>query len=105
MTTFYPLRARSHSATPPSSARFFKVTPPPGSGAQNQYGNVLSLPTPSSGTGRRHRQVSDSELEPHPFSSSLQSPERPASPSSELRLQKKEPAPGRGVPPRSEPRP
>lgn len=35
--------------------RFFKVTPPPGSGAQNQYGNVLSLPTPTSGTGRALR--------------------------------------------------
>ncbi|XP_041605247.1 B-lymphocyte antigen CD19 isoform X1 [Vulpes lagopus] len=34
---------------------FFKVTPPPGSGAQNQYGNVLSLPTPTSGTGRALR--------------------------------------------------
>ncbi|XP_058142128.1 B-lymphocyte antigen CD19 isoform X2 [Dasypus novemcinctus] len=35
--------------------RFFKVTPPPGSGAQNQYGNVLSLPTTTSGTGRALR--------------------------------------------------
>ncbi|XP_027627578.1 B-lymphocyte antigen CD19 isoform X2 [Tupaia chinensis] len=34
--------------------RFFKVTPP-GNGAQNQYGNVLSLPTPTSGTGRALR--------------------------------------------------
>lgn len=43
-----------------SFARFFKVTPPPGSGPQNQYGNVLSLSTPNSGTGRRHRLLSDS---------------------------------------------
>lgn len=35
--------------------RFFKVTPPPGSGPHNQYGNVLSLPTPTSGTGRALR--------------------------------------------------
>eukprot|EP00069_Balaena_mysticetus_P002920 bmy_00800T0 len=39
----------------PSSARFFKVTPPPGNGAQNQYGNMLSLSTPHSGTGRALR--------------------------------------------------
>ncbi|XP_036775497.1 B-lymphocyte antigen CD19 isoform X1 [Manis pentadactyla] len=35
--------------------RFFKVTPAPGSGAQNQYGNVLSLSTPTAGTGRALR--------------------------------------------------
>ncbi|KAG8513550.1 B-lymphocyte antigen CD19 [Galemys pyrenaicus] len=35
--------------------RFFKVTPPPGSGAQNQYGNVLSLSAPTSGTARSLR--------------------------------------------------
>ncbi|KAM4829248.1 B-lymphocyte antigen CD19 isoform 2-T2 [Thomomys bottae] len=35
--------------------RFYKVTPPPGNGTQNQYGNVLSLPTPGTGTGRVHR--------------------------------------------------
>ncbi|XP_076997528.1 B-lymphocyte antigen CD19 isoform X2 [Tamandua tetradactyla] len=35
--------------------RFFKVTPPPGNGAQNQYGNVLSLSTTSSSTGRAMR--------------------------------------------------
>ncbi|XP_042522781.1 B-lymphocyte antigen CD19 isoform X14 [Dipodomys spectabilis] len=29
--------------------RFYKVTPPPGNGTQNQYGNVLSLPTLGSG--------------------------------------------------------
>lgn len=34
--------------------RFFKVTPPAANGPQNQYGNVLSLPT-SSGTGRARR--------------------------------------------------
>lgn len=87
-----------------SSSRFFKVTPPPGSGAQNQYGNVLSLPTPTSGTGRRHRQVSDSELNPTPFPS-LQSrgAQPPRAQSSAFR--KKERTPGRGVPPRLEPRP
>lgn len=31
--------------------RFFKVTPPSGNGTQNQYGNVLSLPTSTSGQG------------------------------------------------------
>lgn len=35
--------------------RFFKVTPPPGSGAHTQYGNVLSLSSPTSGTGRALR--------------------------------------------------
>ncbi|XP_077880274.1 B-lymphocyte antigen CD19 isoform X4 [Ictidomys tridecemlineatus] len=35
--------------------RFFKVTPPQGNGTQNQYGNVLSLPTPTSGPGRTKR--------------------------------------------------
>ncbi|KAL2766305.1 B-lymphocyte antigen CD19 isoform 2 precursor [Daubentonia madagascariensis] len=35
--------------------RFFKVTPPPGSGPQNQYGNMLFLPTPTSGIGRAQR--------------------------------------------------
>ncbi|KAM5131117.1 B-lymphocyte antigen CD19 isoform 4-T4 [Callospermophilus lateralis] len=38
-----------------SSKRFFKVTPPQGNGTQNQYGNVLSLPTPTSGPGRTKR--------------------------------------------------
>uniref|UniRef100_A0A452TPM3 CD19 molecule n=1 Tax=Ursus maritimus TaxID=29073 RepID=A0A452TPM3_URSMA len=47
------LRRKRKRMTDPTR-RFFKVTPPPGSGAQNQYGNVLSLPTPTSGTGRRH---------------------------------------------------
>uniref|UniRef100_A0A8C0KCU9 CD19 molecule n=1 Tax=Canis lupus dingo TaxID=286419 RepID=A0A8C0KCU9_CANLU len=62
------LRRKRKRMTDPTR-RFFKVTPPPGSGAQNQYGNVLSLPTPTSGTGRRHRQVTDSELNPTPFPS------------------------------------
>ncbi|XP_027952723.1 B-lymphocyte antigen CD19-like isoform X2 [Eumetopias jubatus] len=48
------LRRKRKRMTDPTR-RFFKVTPPPGSGAQNQYGNVLSLPTPSSGTGRALR--------------------------------------------------
>ncbi|VFV39078.1 Hypothetical predicted protein [Lynx pardinus] len=61
------LRKKRKRMTDPTR-RFFKVTPSPGSGAQNQYGNVLSLPTPTSGTGRRHRPLSDSKLEPHPFS-------------------------------------
>ncbi|KAI4559586.1 hypothetical protein MJG53_018112 [Ovis ammon polii x Ovis aries] len=30
---------------------FFKVTPPPGNGANSQYGNMLSLSMPHSGTG------------------------------------------------------
>nr|XP_044602355.1 B-lymphocyte antigen CD19 [Equus asinus] len=98
------LRRKRKRMTDPTR-RFFKVTPPPGTGAQNQYGNVLSLSTSSSGTGRRHHQVSNSELEPHPFSPSLQSPEPQAFPTSELRPQKKEPAPGCSVPPWLEPRP
>uniref|UniRef100_A0A8C2RT23 Ig-like domain-containing protein n=1 Tax=Capra hircus TaxID=9925 RepID=A0A8C2RT23_CAPHI len=36
-------------------ARFFKVTPPPGNGANSQYGNMLSLSMPHSGTGRALR--------------------------------------------------
>ncbi|XP_052619450.1 B-lymphocyte antigen CD19 isoform X1 [Peromyscus californicus insignis] len=35
--------------------RFFKVTPPSGNGTQNQYGNVLSLPTPTSGSAHSQR--------------------------------------------------
>uniref|UniRef100_H2RA93 CD19 molecule n=1 Tax=Pan troglodytes TaxID=9598 RepID=H2RA93_PANTR len=46
---------RPSPCTSSSPARFFKVTPPPGSGPQNQYGNVLSLPTPTSGLGRAQR--------------------------------------------------
>ncbi|XP_029803243.1 B-lymphocyte antigen CD19 isoform X2 [Suricata suricatta] len=45
------LRRKRKRMTDPTR-RFFKVTPPPGSGAQNQYGNVLSVSTPTSGTGR-----------------------------------------------------
>ncbi|XP_064448983.1 B-lymphocyte antigen CD19 isoform X8 [Mirounga angustirostris] len=48
------LRRKRKRMTDPTR-RFFKVTPPPGNGTQNQYGNVLSLPTPSSGTGRALR--------------------------------------------------
>ncbi|XP_046943646.1 B-lymphocyte antigen CD19 isoform X1 [Lynx rufus] len=48
------LRKKRKRMTDPTR-RFFKVTPSPGSGAQNQYGNVLSLPTPTSGTGRALR--------------------------------------------------
>ncbi|XP_070086730.1 B-lymphocyte antigen CD19 isoform X9 [Equus przewalskii] len=44
------LRRKRKRMTDPTR-RFFKVTPPPGTGAQNQYGNVLSLSTSSSGTG------------------------------------------------------
>nr|XP_048316074.1 B-lymphocyte antigen CD19 isoform X3 [Myodes glareolus] len=33
--------------------RFFKVTPPSGNGTQNQYGNVLSLPTSTSGSAHQ----------------------------------------------------
>lgn len=74
------------------------MTPPPGSGAQNQYGNVLSLPTPTSGTGRRHRPLLDSELEPHPFSrhSNPSSAQPPQLGSSAFR--KKEPALEGGAP-------
>ncbi|CAO2583223.1 B-lymphocyte antigen CD19 [Lemmus lemmus] len=35
--------------------RFFKVTPPSGNGTQNQYGNVLSLPTSTSGSAAHQR--------------------------------------------------
>lgn len=35
--------------------RFFKVTPPSGNGTQNQYGNVLSLPTSTSGQAHAQR--------------------------------------------------
>ncbi|XP_019062959.1 B-lymphocyte antigen CD19 isoform X2 [Fukomys damarensis] len=48
------LRRKRKRMTDPTR-RFFKVTPPPGNGTQNQYGNVLSLPTPTSGTGRAQR--------------------------------------------------
>ncbi|XP_058567307.1 B-lymphocyte antigen CD19 isoform X7 [Neofelis nebulosa] len=48
------LRKKRKRMTDPTR-RFFKVTPSPGSGSQNQYGNVLSLPTPTSGTGRALR--------------------------------------------------
>ncbi|MBV97160.1 B-lymphocyte antigen CD19, partial [Eschrichtius robustus] len=48
------LRRKRKRMTDPTR-RFFKVTPPPGNGAQNQYGNMLSLSTPHSGTGRALR--------------------------------------------------
>ncbi|XP_013365660.1 PREDICTED: B-lymphocyte antigen CD19-like isoform X2 [Chinchilla lanigera] len=48
------LRRKRKRMTDPTR-RFFKVTPPPGNGTQNQYGNVLSLSTPTSGTGRTQR--------------------------------------------------
>ncbi|EHB11842.1 B-lymphocyte antigen CD19 [Heterocephalus glaber] len=48
------LRRKRKRMTDPTR-RFFKVTPPPGKGTQSQYGNVLSLPTPTSGTGRAQR--------------------------------------------------
>ncbi|XP_040610561.1 B-lymphocyte antigen CD19 isoform X1 [Mesocricetus auratus] len=35
--------------------RFFKVTPPSGNGTQNHYGNVLSLPTPTSSSAHAQR--------------------------------------------------
>ncbi|XP_013360296.1 PREDICTED: B-lymphocyte antigen CD19 isoform X2 [Chinchilla lanigera] len=52
------LRRKRKRMTDPTR-RFFKVTPPPGNGTQNQYGNVLSLSTPTSGTGKRHLKSSD----------------------------------------------
>ncbi|XP_053527436.1 B-lymphocyte antigen CD19 isoform X2 [Artibeus jamaicensis] len=45
------LRRKRKRMTDPTK-RFFRVTPPPGSEAHNQYGNVLSLSTPTTGTGR-----------------------------------------------------
>ncbi|XP_008048894.1 B-lymphocyte antigen CD19 isoform X2 [Carlito syrichta] len=52
------LRRKRKRMTDPTR-RFFKVTPPPGNGAQNQYGNVLSLPTPTSSIGRAQRWAAD----------------------------------------------
>ncbi|XP_019503981.1 PREDICTED: B-lymphocyte antigen CD19 [Hipposideros armiger] len=49
------IRRRKRKRMTDPTRRFFKVTPPPGSGPHNQYGNVLSLPTPTSGTGRALR--------------------------------------------------
>nr|KAF6283664.1 CD19 molecule [Pipistrellus kuhlii] len=48
------LRRKRKRMTNPTR-RFFKVTPPPGNGAQSQYGNVLSLSSPTAGTGRSNR--------------------------------------------------
>ncbi|KAM6155905.1 B-lymphocyte antigen CD19 [Rhynchocyon petersi] len=48
------LRRKRKRMTDPTR-RFFKVTPPPGNGPQNHYGNVLSLPTATSSTGRALR--------------------------------------------------
>ncbi|XP_066239265.1 B-lymphocyte antigen CD19 isoform X2 [Saccopteryx leptura] len=48
------LRRKRKRMTDPTR-RFFKVTPPPGSGPHNQYGNVLSLSMPTAGTGRSLR--------------------------------------------------
>ncbi|XP_054992379.1 B-lymphocyte antigen CD19 [Sorex araneus] len=47
-------RRRKRKRMTDPTRRFFKVTPPAANGPQNQYGNVLSLPT-SSGTGRARR--------------------------------------------------
>ncbi|XP_074179000.1 B-lymphocyte antigen CD19 isoform X2 [Rhinolophus sinicus] len=49
------IRRRKRKRMTDPARRFFKVTPPPGSGAHNQYGNVLSLSTPTTGTGRSLR--------------------------------------------------
>ncbi|XP_043770532.1 B-lymphocyte antigen CD19 [Cervus elaphus] len=48
------LRRKRKRMTDPTR-RFFKVTPPPGNGASSQYGNMLSLSMPHSGTGRALR--------------------------------------------------
>ncbi|XP_059548438.1 B-lymphocyte antigen CD19 isoform X1 [Myotis daubentonii] len=48
-------RRRKRQRMTDPTRRFFKVTPPPGNGAHSQYGNVLSLSTPTAGTGRSHR--------------------------------------------------
>uniref|UniRef100_A0A8B9XS60 CD19 molecule n=1 Tax=Bos mutus grunniens TaxID=30521 RepID=A0A8B9XS60_BOSMU len=48
------LRRKRKRMTDPNR-RFFKVTPPPGNGANSQYGNMLSLSMPHSGTGRALR--------------------------------------------------
>ncbi|KAJ1067535.1 PREDICTED: B-lymphocyte antigen CD19 isoform X2 [Capra hircus] len=48
------LRRKRKRMTDPTR-RFFKVTPPPGNGANSQYGNMLSLSMPHSGTGRALR--------------------------------------------------
>nr|XP_044986826.1 B-lymphocyte antigen CD19 isoform X3 [Jaculus jaculus] len=45
------LRRNRKRMTDPTR-RFFKMTPPPGNEAQNQYGNMLSLPTSIPSTGR-----------------------------------------------------
>ncbi|XP_015414988.1 PREDICTED: B-lymphocyte antigen CD19 [Myotis davidii] len=46
-------RRRKRQRMTDPTRRFFKMTPPPGNGAHSQYGNVLSLSTPTAGTGRR----------------------------------------------------
>nr|XP_031288857.1 B-lymphocyte antigen CD19 isoform X2 [Camelus dromedarius] len=48
------LRRKRKRMTDPTR-RFYKVTPPTGNGAQSQYGNMLSLSAPHSGTGRALR--------------------------------------------------
>ncbi|KAJ8798646.1 hypothetical protein J1605_016449 [Eschrichtius robustus] len=61
------LRRKRKRMTDPTR-RFFKVTPPPGNGAQNQYGNMLSLSTPHSGTEPRPRlQATPLDLDPAPL--------------------------------------
>ncbi|XP_048187798.1 B-lymphocyte antigen CD19 isoform X2 [Perognathus longimembris pacificus] len=49
------IRSRKRKRMTDPTRRFYKVTPPPGNGTQNQYGNVLSLPTPGAGAGRVQR--------------------------------------------------
>ncbi|KAB1263415.1 B-lymphocyte antigen CD19 [Camelus dromedarius] len=82
------LRRKRKRMTDPTR-RFYKVTPPTGNGAQSQYGNMLSLSAPHSGTGRRHRQAPDPELDPdrpHLFSpASLQRSSRQDAPCGGLR--------------------
>ncbi|ELK35423.1 B-lymphocyte antigen CD19 [Myotis davidii] len=43
-------RRRKRQRMTDPTRRFFKMTPPPGNGAHSQYGNVLSLSTPTAGT-------------------------------------------------------
>ncbi|XP_021491628.1 B-lymphocyte antigen CD19 isoform X1 [Meriones unguiculatus] len=47
--------------------RFFKVTPPSGNGTQNQYGNVLSLPTSTSGQAQVQRWAAGQGSGPGPY--------------------------------------
>ncbi|XP_045705029.1 B-lymphocyte antigen CD19 isoform X3 [Phyllostomus hastatus] len=69
------LRRKRKRMTDPAK-RFFKVTPPPGSGTHNQYGNVLSLSTPTGSTATQRPLALTAPISSHSPPTTLLTPGR-----------------------------